>query len=232
MNMIQRSPVGWYVSDKAVLHRWVRCIIHGVCTVVEDFSSGRLSNKYWALWVETLRPVMSKINHHPASTGRGSAEINQAEKAHRERNRVHGHTGVNPPTATWVRTLQEISQNESLTLCCILWVFLLLHSRSLFSFFSVSHCFFICLCPPLPQIKPTNLSLTSLAPMPGPPPLLSPPLFFFPLHFHAFFMMYFSPLAELCLLASWPFLFCQSPPTTAWQIQGRRYSLAQSFGPG
>lgn len=57
-----------------------RCIILGVCTVVEDSSSGRLSNKYWAVWVETLRPAMSKINHHTASTGRGSAEINQAEK--------------------------------------------------------------------------------------------------------------------------------------------------------
>ena len=155
-----------------------RCIILGVCTVVEDSSSGRLSNKYWAVWVETLRPVMSKINHHTASTGWGSAEINQAEKAHRERSSVCGHTGVNPPTATWVRTLQEISQNESLTLCCILWVFLLLRSLSSFSFFSLSHCFFICLCPPLPQIKPTNLSLTSLAPMPGPPPL--PSSFFLP----------------------------------------------------
>lgn len=96
-------------------------------------------------------------------------------------------------------------------------------SLHLFSFLlfhlSVS---FICVCPPLPQIKPTNLRLASLATLPS---TFSPPLLF-----HAFFMMYFSPLAELCLLASWPFLFCQSPPTIAWQIADREADILSLRG--
>lgn len=67
------------------------------CTVVKDSSSGRLSNKYWAVSEETLSLVVSQINHPTASTGRGSAEISQAERL---TGKVHGDTGVNPPTAT------------------------------------------------------------------------------------------------------------------------------------
>ncbi len=121
----------------------------------------------------------------------------------------------------------------------ILWAFLplLFLSFSFFFFFFLpflpfSLCVSLSVCPPLPQIKPTNLTLTSLAPMPGAfslPPR-HPPFFFFPLLFHAFFMMYFSLLAELCLLASWPFLFCQSPPTTAWQIADREADILSLRG--
>lgn len=55
---------------------------------------------------------MSQINHPIASAGRGSTEISQAKSFSGE---VHGDTGVNTPTATRLRTLQEINEDGSLT---------------------------------------------------------------------------------------------------------------------
>lgn len=67
-------------------------------------------SRYEAVRVETLSLVASQINHATASTGRGSAEISQAERL---TGKVSGDSGVNPPAATGLRTLQEISSDES-----------------------------------------------------------------------------------------------------------------------
>lgn len=152
-----------------------------MCTVVRDFSGGWLSNKYWAVWVETFRPVMSQISHPTPSTGRGSAEISQAERlkgkgiepeSMETQELTHqplhdcGHYKRLARTRAW----HYVASSEHSSRCSF--------SPSLYFLFS-----FLCLCvslsvwPPVPQIKPTNLTLTSLAPIPG--AFSSPPPYFF-----------------------------------------------------
>lgn len=77
MNSILRRP-----EDFPAQVSWCTTLI--MWAVVRDFSSGPLSNKYWAVRVETFRPVMSQINHPTPSTVWGSAEISWAEKAQRK----------------------------------------------------------------------------------------------------------------------------------------------------
>lgn len=137
------------------------------------------------------------------------------------KNWVHRDMGVNPPTTTWLRTLQEISQDESLTLCFFLWEYFLLLFLSFFFFF------FLSLSVATVASDKTNKSYPHIS-CPYAWSLYSPPPPF-PMN-SPFFMMYFSPLVELCLLASWPFLFCQSPPTIAWQIADREADILSLRG--
>lgn len=166
------------------------------------------------LWVETFRPVMSQINHPTQSAGRGSAEISQAEKAQKEKGEfshsprkrqelthqpLHGQQRYR--RLARMRAWHYVGSSEHSSHC----------SFSSSPFFSPSHSLsvFLYLAVPTAASDKTNKSFTYIS-RPHTYCLFSTFSFFFspsisfPMRF---FMLYFSPLAELCLHALWPFVF-------------------------
>lgn len=118
-------------------------------------------------------------------------------------------------------TSNNIKDSPEEVVCCYLWAIPKFTLPPLFFPFVSS---FVC---NYWFLGKSNKSYTYLAGVLSPPP---PAAAFIPFLFHAFFMMYFSCLAELCLLALWPFVFCQSPPTIAWQIADRKVDILSLRG--
>lgn len=168
---------------------------------------------------------MSQINHPTQSSCLGSAEISQAETLKGKgiepqsmetqeltHEPLHGYRHYK--RLAWMRAWHYVASSEHSSHCSFSTPL-----PSLALSISAHHCL-----RQNRQIIHLHFSPSFLL------PFLFYPSFFYPFIFHVCFMMYFSPLAELRVLTLWPFVFCQSPPTIAWQIADRKADILSLRG--